>query len=135
MPITKFIEQQLAEKAPFLSLKKLSSGFSIVIQDQPFLLKECQRRLGHIVTLMSEEVISAIIDELIPTPELVKLYRETADQIYAQSRKSLDEAVSSQQWLYVSDLAKTLYILKQQLSILDVATKFAKPRETSGEMA
>lgn len=127
MSIKTFIETTLQNRAPFLSLSKFNRGFSIGIPGYPFLLKECHRFLGYTITTMTEEQFLAILDELLPSGELVKKYNTQLTELYQQELSQLNECVTKEQWQSVSEHAQTLSDIKAQLEILKKAAWFVKP--------
>jgi hypothetical protein len=119
MAIMKSIEQKLKERAPFLSVKRFKSGFALVIEDQPFLLTECQKYLGSKLVDLSDEDIDLAINEAIPTVELVNKYRDNIKSLNTTAIADIHKAYNEQSWSEVGNLAFSLLGFEEQLKILD----------------
>ncbi len=119
MATIKSIEEKLQKHAPFMSVKRFKSGFSIVIEDQPFLLTECQKYLGVKLSDLSDADVDLAINKAIPTLELVNKYRDNIKSLNTTALADIHKAYNEQSWCEVGELAFSLAGFKAQLKILD----------------
>lgn len=125
MATIKSIEAKLQERAPFFSVQRFKSGFSIAIENQPFLLTECQKYLGAKLVDLSDDDIDRAISEAIPTAKLVKRYENHISSLKTKALADIDNAYTHQKWDDVGDLAYSLTGFEDQLKILETASKYA----------
>lgn len=119
MVTIKSIEKKLQKHAPFMSVKRYKSGFSIVIEDQPFLLTECQKYLGAKLSDLSDDDVDLAINQAIPTLELVNKYRDNIKSLNTTALADIHKAYNEQSWCEVGELAFSLAGFKDQLKILN----------------
>ncbi len=119
----KSIEKKLQERAPFLSVKRFKNGFSLVIEDQPFLLTECQKYLGLKLVDLSDDDIDLAINEAIPTIELVNECRDNLKSLNTTALADIHKAYNEQSWSDVGNLAFSLVGFEEQIKILDEISK------------
>jgi hypothetical protein len=123
MATMKSIEKKLQERAPFLSVKRFKNGFSLVIEDQPFLLTECQKYLGLKLVDLSDDDIDLAINEAIPTIELVNECRDNLKSLNTTALADIHKAYNEQSWSDVGNLAFSLVGFEEQIKILDEISK------------
>jgi hypothetical protein len=119
MATMKSIEERLQKHAPFMSVKRFKSGFSIVIEDQSFLLTECQKYLGKKLSDLSDDDINLAINQAIPTVKLVNEYRDNIKSLNTTALADIHKAYNEQSWCEVGELAFSLIGFKEQLKVLD----------------
>lgn len=119
MATIKSIEEKLQERAPFLNLKRFKSGFFLAIEDQPFLLTECQKYLGLKLVDLSDDDVDLAINQAIPTLELVNKYRDNIKSLNTTALADIHKAYNEQSWCEVGELAFSLAGFKDQLKILN----------------
>jgi hypothetical protein len=123
MATMKSIEKKLQERAPFLSVKRFKNCFSLVIEDQPFLLTECQKYLGLKLVDLSDDDIDLAINEAIPTIELVNECRDNLKSLNTTALADIHKAYNEQSWSDVGNLAFSLVGFEEQIKILDEISK------------
>jgi hypothetical protein len=122
------ITEKLQSRAPFLSVVRFKSGFSIVIKDQPFLLVECQKFLGTKIAQLTDDDIDNAIDAAIPTIEMLEKYKADLNELKTISMADMHKAYNNQNWATVGNLAFQLVGVNDQLNVLETASKYAKSK-------
>lgn len=118
------ITEKLQSRAPFLSVARFKSGFSIVIKDHPFLLVECQKFLGTKIGDLTDADVENAVNQAVPTVELINQYKEQLNSVKTTATADIHKAYVNQSWDEVGNLAFSLVGVEEQLKILETAYDF-----------